>query len=205
MPTATLTLWDDADCGRLHDATLTLLADVGVEVLQDEGSLRLLRGARRRRAGYTGAVRAGAGRAGARDGAARVGGQSRAAGTPRRCFCGTAPVYLGTGSDCLYVCDPDTHERRRAVLADIEGMAALAEKLPHMDFAMTMASPEDVDPAVDDVAARGGAAQGHAQAAAAHADQRTAAGAHPEMAAVCRGDGQHRRLRDAVAASAARR
>ena len=50
------------------------------------------------------------------------------------------------------MCDPDTHERRRAVLADIEGMAALAEKLRHMDFAMTMASPEDVDPAVDDVA-----------------------------------------------------
>ena len=32
MPTARLTLWGEADCRRLHEATLDLLADVGVEV-----------------------------------------------------------------------------------------------------------------------------------------------------------------------------
>jgi len=38
--------------------------------------------------------------------------------------------YCGTGSDVLYVCDPDTRERRRVRKADVEGMAALCEKLP---------------------------------------------------------------------------
>jgi trimethylamine--corrinoid protein Co-methyltransferase len=150
MPSANLTFWGSDDCSRVHDATLTLLADVGVEVLQDEGSLRLYE-------------ELGADVQGTRVRLAPELVESALAAAPREWELrprggDSAPlvlkdgnVYFGTGSDCLYVCDPDTHERRRAVLADIEGMAALAEKLPHMDFAMTMASPEDVDPAVDDV------------------------------------------------------
>ena len=61
-------------------------------------------------------------------------------------------MYFGTGSDCLYISDPDTHERRRTRIADVEGMAALCESLPHMDFVMTMGSPEDVPWEVDDLA-----------------------------------------------------
>ena len=151
MPTATLTLWNEADCRRLHEATLTLLADVGVEVLQDEASLRLY-------------AELGADVHGTRVRFAPDLVERALASAPREWVVrprggDTEPLqlrdgasYFGTGSDCLYVCDPDTHDRRRAVLADIEGMAALAEKLRHMDFAMTMASPEDVDPAADDVA-----------------------------------------------------
>jgi trimethylamine---corrinoid protein Co-methyltransferase len=151
MATATLTLWNDAECARLHEATLTLLADVGVEVLQDDGSLQLyhelgadVKGTRiRLDAGLVEAALASA----PREWIVRPRGGDAAPLLLR-----DGEVYFGTGSDCLYVCDPDTHERRRAVLADIEGMAALAEKLGNMDFAMTMASPEDVDPSVDDVA-----------------------------------------------------
>lgn len=151
MPTATLTLWDDADCRRLHEATLTLLDEIGVEVLQDEGSLRLfaelgadVRGTRVRFAPDLVEKALGAA---PREWVVKPRGGDTA---PLQLRDGAS--YFGTGSDCLYVCDPDTHERRRAVLSDIEGMAALVEKLPHLDFAMTMASPEDVDPAVDDVA-----------------------------------------------------
>ncbi len=150
MPSATLTLWSGADCERLHEATLTLLADVGVEVLQDESSLRRyaelgadVQGTRVRFAPEL-VERALA--SAPRAWVVRPRGGDSAPLTLR-----DGAVYWGTGSDCLYVCDPDSHERRRAVLADIEGMAALVEKLPHLDFAMTMASPEDVDPAVDDV------------------------------------------------------
>ena len=52
--------------------------------------------------------------------------------------------YFGTGSDCVYVTDPDTGERRRSTTADVEGMAALAEKLPNLDFVMSMGLPSDV-------------------------------------------------------------
>jgi trimethylamine---corrinoid protein Co-methyltransferase len=151
MPAATLTLWNDADCTRLHEATLKLLADVGVEVLQDEASLRLyaelgadVRGTRVR---FTPELVDAALATAPREWVVKPRGGDTAPIVLR-----DGEVYWGTGSDCLYVSDPDTHERRRAVLADIEGMAALVERLPHMDFAMTMASPEDVDPAVDDVA-----------------------------------------------------
>jgi len=60
--------------------------------------------------------------------------------------------YFGTGSDVLFVRDPDTHERRRVRKADVEGMAALCERLPNIDFVMSMGLPEDVPQAVDDLA-----------------------------------------------------
>ena len=49
--------------------------------------------------------------------------------------------YFGTGSDVLYISDPDTHERRRVVKADVEGQAALCEKLANIDFVMSMGLP----------------------------------------------------------------
>jgi len=159
MPTATLTLWNHADCTRLHEATLELLAGVGVDVLQDAASLRLyaelgaeVRGTRVRFAAEL-VERALA--AAPREWVVRPRGGDTAPLVLR-----DGEVHWGTGSDCLYVCDPDTHQRRRAVLADIEGMAALVEKLPHLDFAMTMASPADVDPAVDDVVHTGALLKG---------------------------------------------
>ena len=63
-----------------------------------------------------------------------------------------AHTYCGTGSDVLYVCDPDTRERRRVRRADVEGMAALCEKLPNIDFVMSMGLPEDAPQAIDDLA-----------------------------------------------------
>ena len=51
----------------------------------------------------------------------------------------------------LYVCDPDSRERRRVRRADVEGMAALCEKLPNIDFVMSMGLPEDAPQAIDDL------------------------------------------------------
>lgn len=61
-------------------------------------------------------------------------------------------TYFGTGSDCLYVRDPDTAERRRAMLADVEGMASICERSPDIDFVMSMGLPADVPMVVDDLA-----------------------------------------------------
>jgi trimethylamine--corrinoid protein Co-methyltransferase len=61
-------------------------------------------------------------------------------------------VYYGTGSDVLFILDPDTGARRRVRRADVEGMAALCEQLSGIDFVMSMGLPEDAPREVDDLA-----------------------------------------------------
>jgi len=150
MNEARLTIWDDAACKRVHEATLEVLADTGIEVR------------------YAPAVEVFA-RVGALVDGTRVRIPAKLvddalASAPRDATIkprggDTAPLvldaqhsYCGTGSDVLYVCDPDTRQRRRARKADVEGMAALCEKLPHIDFVMSMGLPEDVPQAIDDLA-----------------------------------------------------
>ncbi len=149
MNEARLTIWDDDACRRVHEATLEVLEETGVEVR------------------YAPAVEAFA-CAGARVDGTRVripAGLVEASlkSAPRDCTLKprggeTEPLvldarhsYCGTGSDCLYVCDPDTRERRRVRREDVEGMAALAEKLPNIDFVMSMGLPEDAPLAIDDL------------------------------------------------------
>jgi len=150
MNEAHLTIWDDAACKRVHEATLEVLADTGIEVR------------------YAPAVEIFA-KAGAKVDGMRVRipaelVEAAIAGAPRDWTIkprggDTEPLvldahhsYCGTGSDVLFVCDPETRERRRARKADVEGMAALCEKLPHIDFVMSMGMPEDVPHAIDDLA-----------------------------------------------------
>jgi trimethylamine--corrinoid protein Co-methyltransferase len=150
MNEARLTIWDDAACKRVHEATLEVLADTGIEVR------------------YASAVEIFA-KAGAKVDGTRVRIPAKLvedaiASAPRAWTIkprggDTAPFvldahhsYCGTGSDVLYVCDPETRERRRVRKADVEGMAALCEKLPHIDFVMSMGLPEDVPQAIDDLA-----------------------------------------------------
>ncbi|MFH2059077.1 MAG: trimethylamine methyltransferase family protein [Pseudomonadota bacterium] len=52
--------------------------------------------------------------------------------------------YFGTGSDCLYIIDHRTGERRNAVLKDIEEGMTVCDALEHIDFAMCMFLPSDV-------------------------------------------------------------
>lgn len=150
MNEARLRIWSDDACRRVHEATLEVLADTGIEVR------------------YALAVELFA-RAGAQVDGARVRIPARMvedalASAPKTWLLkprggDTEPLvldaahsYCGTGSDVLYICDPDTRERRRVRKADVEGMAALCEKLPNIDFVMSMGLPEDVPQTIDDLA-----------------------------------------------------
>ena len=149
MPEARLTVWGEAECRRLHEATLELLADTGVDV-RYEPALALFSAA------------------GASVDGRRVRIPARLvddalASAPREWLLkprggDTAPlalrdgeVYYGTGSDVLYVRDPESGERRRVRRADVEGMAALCEVLPNIDFVMSMGLPEDAPQGIDDL------------------------------------------------------
>jgi trimethylamine--corrinoid protein Co-methyltransferase len=52
--------------------------------------------------------------------------------------------FYGTGSDATFTIDPDTGERRRAVLKDVGNFARLVDGLENIDFVMSMSNPEDV-------------------------------------------------------------
>ena len=142
-PRAELRVWDDAACRRVHEATCTVLAETGVEV-RDSRALELLR-------------QAGAGVADTRARLPRALVDQAIAAAPRTWLLGgRAPdgsldreladgrTWYGTGPDCLYVADPQDG-RRRARLADVERFAALCERLPNIDFVMSMALPDDAD------------------------------------------------------------
>jgi trimethylamine:corrinoid methyltransferase-like protein len=144
-----LTTWDETSCRRVHDAILAVLADPGVELLH-EGARDLLR------------------RAGARVDGTRVRFDAalvehalqsapRSFVVPSRgghddLVVEDGRVYYGTGGDCLYVHDLDTGERRRARLADVAAFAAVTERLPDLDYVMSMALPENVPETGIDVA-----------------------------------------------------
>jgi trimethylamine--corrinoid protein Co-methyltransferase len=53
-------------------------------------------------------------------------------------------AYYGTGSDATFTLDLKTGERRRTVLDDVANFAKLVDGLENIDFAMSMANPEDV-------------------------------------------------------------
>ncbi|MFA4965551.1 MAG: trimethylamine methyltransferase family protein [Thermoleophilia bacterium] len=161
MPAAHLTVWDDAACWRVHEATLALLEETGVEV-RHPGARELLGEAGARLAGTRARIPAtlvdealqAAPRRFSMPGRGADGGGR---GHARRGECGTLELadghsYFGTGSDCVYVADPDTGRRRRATAADVEGMAGLAEELPNIDFVMSMGLPSDVPSRAGDLA-----------------------------------------------------
>jgi len=58
--------------------------------------------------------------------------------------------YFGTGSDCLYILDHRTGERRRATCSDLAEGLTLADALPNIDFVMSMFLPSDVDQTLAD-------------------------------------------------------
>ena len=60
-------------------------------------------------------------------------------------------TYCGTGSDCLYVIDSQTGERRRTVKRDIETFARLSDALPNIDFIMSMGLASDLPPETADL------------------------------------------------------
>ncbi len=147
---ANLRVWDEGACRRIHDASLTLLAGTGVEV-RHERARELCAAAGAATEGYRVRLRP-------EMVAAALATAPRNWSLPPRGG-DTAPLqlrdgvsYFGSGPDCLYVTDPETGERRRARLDDVRRAAAVAERLPNIDFVMSMGLPEDVANDVVDVA-----------------------------------------------------
>ena len=58
--------------------------------------------------------------------------------------------YYGPGSDTLNIIDHRTGERRRPLLQDVVEGTMLCDALSHVDFAMSMVVPFDVDQAIAD-------------------------------------------------------
>ena len=57
-------------------------------------------------------------------------------------------VYFGTGSDCLYLLDPETGEHREFTQADLINAYRLCDALPNIHFVMSVGIPSDVDVAL---------------------------------------------------------
>ncbi|SDG21863.1 trimethylamine methyltransferase family protein [Desulfosporosinus hippei] len=55
-------------------------------------------------------------------------------------------VYFGTGSDTLNYLDPFTFERRSWTKADVANAIRICDKLPNIDFVMSMGLLSDADP-----------------------------------------------------------
>ena len=150
MNEARLTIWDDDACRRVHEATLEVLAGTGVDVRYAPAVERFAAAGAKvdgTRVRIPAEIVEAAIRSAPRDWLLKPRG-----GDTEPLVLDAAHSYCGTGSDVLYIRDPETHERRRVLKADVEGQAALCEKLPNIDFVMSMGLPEDVPQAVDDLA-----------------------------------------------------
>jgi trimethylamine--corrinoid protein Co-methyltransferase len=53
-------------------------------------------------------------------------------------------IYFGTGSDCPYIIDPYTNERRSCLFDDVMKAAKVADALDHIDFFMSLGLVSDV-------------------------------------------------------------
>jgi len=62
----------------------------------------------------------------------------------RSLFLEEGKTYFGTGSDTIYIIDPETGERRRVVVKDIGNFAKVSDALPNISFIMSMGNPIDV-------------------------------------------------------------
>jgi trimethylamine--corrinoid protein Co-methyltransferase len=140
---------DEGGCLAIHEASLAVLEKTGVEIKHD-AALGTLKKAGAKVDGTRVRIPAGlvddALEAAPRS--VELTSRSDHASLALR----TGQVYYGTGSDCLYVLGPDPRARRSVSLADVEDMAALQEKLPNIDFVMSMAHPHELDPAFAPVA-----------------------------------------------------
>jgi len=150
MNHATLRVWDEHAGRRVHEASLRLLAGTGVDMKHGRAR-ELCAGAGAAVDGRR--VRLPAELVEQALAAAPRGWTLRPRGgdsTPLELTPGN--TYFGTGPDCLYVTDPRSGARRRAHVSDVTAAAIVVERLPNLDFAMSMGLPDDVANEVVDVA-----------------------------------------------------
>ncbi len=58
---------------------------------------------------------------------------------------GTNNYYYGPGSDCMFIIDHRTGQRRKPVLEDVKEGTILCDYLDRVDFVMSMVYPDDVE------------------------------------------------------------
>jgi trimethylamine--corrinoid protein Co-methyltransferase len=150
-------VWDPADCQRVHEASLSLLEDPGVEVKYGP-ALEILAGIGAKVDGTRVRIPADLVERALATAPREAIVRSRSDGASLKLSQGNS--YFGPGSDCLYVTDPVTDKRRRVVLSDVEGIAAMCDHLENIDFVMSMGLPEDVPQAIDDIAQVGAMLRG---------------------------------------------
>lgn len=132
---------------EIHLATLSVLEQTGVEVLEDE-SLELLKNA-------------GADISGTRVCIPQHLVEEAIQSAPQKVTLwtrdGKKPMiledhrtYYGTGSDCPNIIDPYTGERRKFTKQDIANAMKICDYLPNIDFVMSMGFISDVPPEVYD-------------------------------------------------------
>jgi trimethylamine--corrinoid protein Co-methyltransferase len=135
------------ECEKIHQASLEILARVGIDVHDDEAR-RILTDA--------GAVTDGL--------RARIPSYmvARALSTAPQFLvlydrngrvamrAGSYNTYYGGGSDCLNILDHRTGQRRKPVLRDVTEAATLMDALSEIDFVMSLFLPEDVDQRIYD-------------------------------------------------------
>jgi len=140
---------DEEGCRAVHEATIKVLEETGVEVQHDE-ALTLLRRAGARVDG----TRVRLPRALVDQALQTVPGEVSVSdrGDGRGLRLKSGVTYFGTGSDCLSMLGPTARDRRPVTLADVEQMAMVQEKLPNIDFVLSMAHPHELDPVFAPVA-----------------------------------------------------
>ena len=141
-------VWDEEQCATVHDAALHLLEHVGVQ-MRHERALWMLEEAGALCDGSHARIPASLVQDVLRAAPREVAIESRGDGAALRVRQGE--TFFGTGPDCLYLRDPESGERRLAVLSDVEEMARFADTLPQIDFVMSIVLPSDVDNRYDDL------------------------------------------------------
>jgi len=136
------------DIAQIHQATLELLGNTGVEV-QEEEARNLLASAGATIQGTRARINSDL-----IDWAISNAPKSvtiyRRDGKPGVVLEG-GKTFFGTGSDCPNILDPYTGERRRFTTADVATAARIVDALPNIDFLMSMGIAQDNPPAVSDI------------------------------------------------------
>jgi len=140
MTNARLSMWGEDECLRAHQATLAVLVDPGAEV-QNARARELLAAAGATIDGTRASIPAKLVEDALTSAPKSFIVMSRGGHDPLVMEQGN--TYYGTGGDCLHTRDLDSGERRRARLADVTALAVLSERLPGIDFVMSMGLAED--------------------------------------------------------------
>jgi trimethylamine--corrinoid protein Co-methyltransferase len=142
----------EQDIQSIHETTLRVLAEVGVQV-NDPGALELFEqaGAEVDGAKRIAKIPAGLAEEWIRKAPSSVRLCGRAADGRLDCEIGGNKVHLGTGGTALNVQEPGTKDVRRSTLKDIADMARMVEALDNIHFYMLNVYPHDLPQADVDV------------------------------------------------------